>query len=119
VRPGPVYQIGLVWQPAPIPFCERLKVGPSAAIRGARAVGVDDWASHKEQRYGTILVDLETHTAIDLLPDRSADSLAAWFQLHPGAEVVSRDRAASMPTARIVEPRKRSKWQIVFICSVI
>jgi transposase len=55
-------------------------------------VGVDDWAWRKGQRYGTILVDLETHTAIDLLPDRSANSLTAWVQLHPGAEVVSRDR---------------------------
>ena len=70
----------------------RLKLGPSIEVRGARAVGVDDWAWRKGQRYGTILVDLESHTPIDLLPDRSADSLATWLQAHPGAEIISRDR---------------------------
>jgi len=57
-----------------------------------RVVGIDDWAWRKGQSYGTILVDLERRTVIDLLPDRSAASAAAWLALHPGIEIVSRDR---------------------------
>jgi transposase len=78
---------------SPDTVLRRLKLGPSLPIQGARAVGVDDWAWRKGQRYGTILVDLESHAPIDLLPERSADSLAAWLQSHPGVEVISRDRA--------------------------
>jgi transposase len=58
-----------------------------------RVLGVDDWAYRRGQRYGTILVDLEQRAVVDLLPDRSAESLAACIQSHPGIEVVSRDRA--------------------------
>ncbi len=80
-------------QTSPDTVLRKLKSEPSAPVQGARAVGVDDWAWSKGQRYGTILVDLETHAPIDLLPDRSADSVAVWLQAHPGAEVISRDRA--------------------------
>jgi transposase len=59
-----------------------------------RVVGIDDWAWRKGQRYGTIVCDLERRKVIDLLPDRSADSTAAWLKRHPGIEIVSRDRAS-------------------------
>lgn len=57
-----------------------------------RVLGIDDWAWRKRQRYGTILVDLERHCVVDILPDRSADTVAAWLQAHPGVEIISRDR---------------------------
>jgi transposase len=56
-------------------------------------VGIDDWAWRKGQSYGTILVDLEAHCPLDLLPDRSAESVAAWLKAHPGIEIICRDRA--------------------------
>jgi transposase len=56
-------------------------------------LGVDDWARRKGQTYGTILVDLERHRVVDLLPDRSAPTLADWLRRHRGIRAVARDRS--------------------------
>ncbi len=58
-------------------------------------LGVDDWAIHKGLTYGTILVDLERHCPVDLLPDRSSGSLADWLRVHPGVQLIARDRAGA------------------------
>ncbi len=57
-----------------------------------RIIGVDDFSLRRGQTYATIIVDLERHRPIDLLPDRSAEALADWLRANPGIEVVARDR---------------------------
>lgn len=64
------------------------------SARAPRVVGIDDWAWRKGHRYGTILCDLERGNVIDLLPERSAESTEQWLRAHPGAEIISRDRAS-------------------------
>ena len=59
-----------------------------------RVVGIDDWAIRKGQRYGSIIVDLERHRPIALLPEHAAAPIAEWFREHPSVEVIARDRAS-------------------------
>lgn len=74
--------------------------GPGAAPPGkVRILGLDDWAWRRGNRYGTILVDLEAHRVLDLLPDRTAATAEAWLRAHPEIDFLSRDRSGEYATA--------------------
>jgi transposase len=70
----------------------RQKPAQSASEFPVRNLGVDDWAWRKGQDYGTILVDLDLHRVMDLLPDRASESFSEWLKHHPEVVTISRDR---------------------------
>jgi len=73
---------------------------------------------HKRRlRYGTLICDLERSQPIDLLPDRSVESVEAWLKKHPSIDVVSRDGSSEYASAiRKGAPQARQvsdRWHLV------
>jgi transposase len=72
-----------------------LSLLPLPPIGKVTVIGIDDGSYRRGKRYGSIIVDLQTHKIIDLLPERSVESVIAWLEDHPEVEIVSRDRGGT------------------------
>jgi transposase len=71
----------------------RIRDLPLPSTPPPTAIGLDDWAQRRGQTYGTLIVDLDRHRIVDLLPVRSAEAVATWLRAQPQVRVVSRDRS--------------------------
>ena len=81
-----------------------------------RVVGVDDWALRKGRTYGSIVVDLERRRVLDLLPDRTAETLADWLRGQPQIAVVARDRSTEYARGIGLGAPGRRKWLTAGMC---
>ena len=80
--------------PASGPTLLRLMhAAPLPGVARPRAIGVDDWAWRRGRAWGTLVVDLDRHRAIDLLPDRSSATFEAWLRSRTDLEIIARDRS--------------------------
>ena len=63
-------------------------------------IGIDDWAWRRNQRYGTIICDLERGKTIALLPDREPATAEAWLSRQQQISIVARQGAAKSDAGR-------------------
>jgi transposase len=69
------------------------------ALQEPPVIGLDDWAWKRRQRYGTLICDLQRGLPIDVLPDRTVETVSAWLKEHPTIDTVSRDGSSEYASA--------------------
>ena len=72
---------------------------PDVSAGSVVYLGIDDFSFRRGYRFGTILINLESHRVVDLLPDRQVETAAAWMRQQPDLAVVSRDRGGEYASA--------------------
>lgn len=80
-------------------------------------IGIDEWAWQRGHTYGTLIVDLNTHRPLVLLPGREKRALTTWFKKFPEIQVISRDRGGVYAVAaREGAPQARQvadRWHLL------
>ena len=70
----------------------RVMALPTVLVEHVSELGIDDFSFRRGRKFGSILVDMQSHQVIDLLPDRKAETAKVWMKAHPEITLVSRDR---------------------------
>jgi transposase len=88
----------------------RIMAIPAEPVQQVIELGIDDFAFRRGRKYGTILVDMCSHKVIDVLPDRSAATSAAWMATHPEIEAgrVEIEEGTMHQPQRLLLPRPSS-----------
>ena len=77
----------------------RVMALPTKPTEQVYCLGIDDFSFLRGRTFGTVLVDLDTHRVIDVLPDRQAETATIWMQTHREITHVSRDRGSEYASA--------------------
>src|SRR5258708_5600682 len=86
-------------QTSRLTILRRIMAPPAEPVGKISEIGIDDFAFRRRHKYGTILVDMVSHKVVDLLPDRTVETSAAWMGFHPEITLVSRDRGGDYAAA--------------------
>lgn len=62
-------------------------------------IGVDDFSFKKRHKYGTIIVDGETHSPVAVLEGRDEKTLREWLEQNKHVTTITRDRASAYAKA--------------------
>jgi transposase len=77
----------------------RIMALPTDPVGKVVELGIDDFSFRRGRKFGTILVNMQTHQVIDVLADRKAETSATWIASHPEIKLVSRDRGGDYASA--------------------
>ena len=77
----------------------RIMALPTEPVGQVTELGIDDFSFKRGRTFGTLLIDLQRHQVLDVLPDRKAETAATWMKSHPEIRVVSRDRGGDYAAA--------------------
>jgi len=87
------------------------------ALQEPHVIGLDDWAWKRRLHYGTLICDLERGLPIDVLSDRTVETVSAWLKEHPTIDTVSRDGSSEYASAiKKGAPQAREvsdRWHLV------
>jgi transposase len=77
----------------------RIMALPTDPVGQVIELGIDDFSFRRGRTFGTLLVDMQSHQVLDVLPDRKAETASAWMAAHPEIKLVSRDRGGDYASA--------------------
>jgi len=66
-------------QTSRLTILRRIMALPTGPVRQVLQLGIDDFSFKRGRKFGTILVNMQSHQIIDVLADRKAETSAIWM----------------------------------------
>jgi transposase len=81
----------------------RIMALPTEPVSHVSQIGIDDFSFRRGRKFGTELVDLQTHQVLDILADRTAETSAAWMAAHRGGDYAAAARQSAPQATQIAD----------------